>query len=86
MIQRVYEQVSKALEDVYVATDDQRIFDAVVAFGGKVIMTSDQHRSGTDRCYEAFTKIDEYFDVIVNVDPMNPPTITMLYKLPPEIP
>ena len=67
MIQRVYEQVSKALEDVYVATDDQRIFDAVVAFGGKVIMTSDQHRSGTDRCYEAFTKIDEYFDVIVNV-------------------
>lgn len=67
MIQRVYEQVSKALDDVYVATDDQRIFDAVVAFGGKVIMTSDQHRSGTDRCYEAFTKIDEYFDVIVNV-------------------
>jgi len=67
MIQRVYEQVSKALDDVYVATDDQRIYDVVVAFGGKVIMTSDQHRSGTDRCYEAFTKIDEYFDVIVNV-------------------
>lgn len=67
MIQRVYEQVSKALDDVYVATDDQRIYDAVVAFGGKVIMTSDQHRSGTDRCYEAFTKIDEYFDVVVNV-------------------
>lgn len=67
MIQRVYEQVSKALDDVYVATDDLRIYDAVVAFGGKVIMTSSHHRSGTDRCYEAFTKIDEYFDVIVNV-------------------
>ena len=53
MIQRVYEQVSKVLNDVYVATDDQRIFDAVVAFGGKAIMTSDQHKSGTDRCYEA---------------------------------
>jgi 3-deoxy-manno-octulosonate cytidylyltransferase (CMP-KDO synthetase) len=57
MIQRVYEQASKALPDVYVATDDQRIFEAVTAFGGKAIMTSDQHKSGTDRCYEAFTKL-----------------------------
>lgn len=55
MIQRVYEQVSKVLTDVYVATDDQRIFDAVLAFGGKAIMTSDQHKSGTDRCYEAYS-------------------------------
>ena len=67
MIQRVYDQVSKAVADVYVATDDQRIYDAVTAFGGKVIMTSDQHRSGTDRCYEAFSKLNEYFDVIINV-------------------
>ena len=67
MIQRVYEQVSKVLADVYVATDDQRIFDAVISFGGKVIMTSDQHRSGTDRCYEAFTKLTEWFDVIINI-------------------
>lgn len=67
MIQRVYEQVSKALDDVYVATDDQRIFDAVISFGGKVVMTSDQHKSGTDRCYEAFSKLDEKFDVIINV-------------------
>jgi len=67
MIQRVYEQVSKALNDVYVATDDKRIFEAVLAFGGKVIMTSNQHRSGTDRCYEAFSKLDEKFDVIINV-------------------
>ena len=67
MIQRVYEQVSKALTDVYVATDDQRIFDAVLAFGGKAIMTSDKHKSGTDRCFEAFSKLEEWFDVVVNV-------------------
>jgi len=67
MIQRVYEQVVGILDDVYVATDDQRIFDAVEAFGGKVVMTSENHRSGTDRCYEAFTKIGEGYDVIVNI-------------------
>lgn len=67
MIQRVYEQVKSAVENVYVATDDERIYDAVIAFGGDVIMTSDQHRSGTDRCYEAFTKLDEWFDVVINV-------------------
>jgi 3-deoxy-manno-octulosonate cytidylyltransferase (CMP-KDO synthetase) len=67
MIQRVYEQVSKVLPDVYVATDDSRIYDAVLGFGGKAIMTSDQHKSGTDRCYEAFTKLSEWFDVVINV-------------------
>jgi len=67
MIQRVYEQVSKALSDVYVATDDQRIFDAVLAFGGKAIMTSNHHKSGTDRCFEAFSKLEEWFDVIINI-------------------
>ncbi len=67
MIQRVYEQVVGVLDDVCVATDDQRIFDAVVAFGGKVVMTSDQHQSGTDRCYEALTKIGGNFDVVVNI-------------------
>jgi len=67
MIQRVYEQVSEALTDVYVATDDQRIYDAVMAFGGKAIMTSDQHKSGTDRCYEAFSKLEEQFDVVINI-------------------
>jgi 3-deoxy-manno-octulosonate cytidylyltransferase (CMP-KDO synthetase) len=67
MIQRVYEQVSKVLTDVYVATDDQRIFDAVLAFGGKAIMTSEQHKSGTDRCYEAYTKLIGDFDVVINV-------------------
>ena len=67
MIQRVYDQVSKVLDDVYVATDDKRIFDKVRSFGGKVIMTSDAHRSGTDRCYEAFTKLEDWFDVVINV-------------------
>jgi len=67
MIQRVYDQVSKVLDDVYVATDDKRIFDKVHSVGGKVSMTSDAHRSGTDRCYEAFTKLEDWFDVVINV-------------------
>lgn len=67
MIQRVYEQVSKAVKNVYVATDDVRIQEACVCFGANVIMTSELHRSGTDRCYEAYTKIGEEFDVIINV-------------------
>lgn len=67
MIQRVYEQVSKVLEYVYVATDDDRIYNEVTRFGGKAIMTSDQHRSGTDRCYEAYTRLNRHFDVIINI-------------------
>ncbi|NDV93858.1 3-deoxy-manno-octulosonate cytidylyltransferase [Dysgonomonas sp. 521] len=67
MIQRVYEQVQKAVDNVWVATDDTRISDAVAAFGGKVVMTSAEHRSGTDRIQEAYTRIGESFDVIINV-------------------
>ena len=67
MIQRVYEQVSKVLEMVYVATDDRRIYNEVTRFGGKVIMTSESHQSGTDRCYEAYTKMDQDVDVILNI-------------------
>ena len=67
VIQRVYEQVSTVISDVYVATDDERIFQAVEAFGGNVVMTSDQHKSGTDRIEEAYQKIGRHFDVIVNV-------------------
>ncbi len=67
VVQRVYEQASKVLNDVYVATDDQRIVDAVESFGGKVIMTASSHKSGTDRCCEAINKIDEDFDVIINI-------------------
>ena len=62
VIQRVYEQVAGILDDAYVATDDERIEEAVKAFGGKVVMTSVNHKSGTDRCYEAYTKIGGDFD------------------------
>jgi len=67
MIQRVYEQVAGLLDDTVVATDDDRIFQVVQDFGGKAIMTSSSHRSGTDRCYEALTKIGKNFDVIINI-------------------
>lgn len=67
VIQRVYEQVVGILDDAYVATDDERIEVAVKAFGGKVVMTSVHHKSGTDRCYEACTKIGGNFDIVVNI-------------------
>lgn len=67
MIQHVYEKASKALSAVVVATDDARIFDAVEAFGGKAVMTSDQHRSGTDRCFEALINMQQSFDVVINI-------------------
>lgn len=67
VIQRVYEQVAGVLDDAYVATDDERIEAAVKSFGGKVVMTSVHHKSGTDRCYEAYTKIVGDFDVVVNI-------------------
>lgn len=67
VIQRVYEQVRGVLDEAVVATDDERIFAAVEAFGGKAVMTSSAHRSGTDRCREAFEKMGEGYDVVVNV-------------------
>lgn len=67
MIQRVYEQVKKSVDDVWVATDDERILEAICTFGGKAVMTSDTHRSGTDRCFEAFRKIDKPFDIVLNI-------------------
>lgn len=67
MIQRVYEQVKRAVHDVWVATDDSRIFETVQLFGGKAVMTSTEHRSGTDRIQEAYSKIGEDFDVVINV-------------------
>lgn len=67
VIARVYEQVSKVLDNVYVATDDERIFNAVTSFGGNVIMTSPDHKSGTDRIEEAVSKIGKDFDVIINI-------------------
>ena len=67
MIRRVYEQVQETVDRLYVATDDARIEAAVKAFGGEVVMTSEAHRSGTDRCYEASTKVGEGFDVVINI-------------------
>lgn len=67
MIQRVYEQVGKVLDDVYVATDDDRIKNTVEGFGGKAIMTSPNHKSGTDRIEEAVEKIGGNFDVVINI-------------------
>ena len=67
IVQRVYEQVKKVVERVVVATDDERIFDAVVSFGGEVVMTSPDHKSGTDRCAEAYEKLGYEADIIINV-------------------
>lgn len=67
MVQRVYEQVEGVLDTVCVATDDIRIEEAVKNFGGNVVMTSDQHRSGTDRCYEAYQKAGNGYDIVVNI-------------------
>jgi len=71
MIQRVYEQTKKSIDAVYVATDDKRIQEAVLNFGGSVVMTSKKHHSGTDRIAEAIDIINktekEPFDIIVNI-------------------
>ena len=67
VIRRVWEQVSRVIDDVAVATDDRRIAEAVEAFGGRAVITSPDHRSGTDRCYEAYCLIGGEYDVVVNV-------------------
>lgn len=69
MIRRVYEQAAKAkkLSVVVVATDDQRIMNEVERFGGKAMMTSPDHHSGTDRCAEVLDALDEKFDVVINI-------------------
>lgn len=68
MIQRVYEQASKAklLSAVLVATDDARIHDHVVHFGGNVLMTSTDHQTGTDRCAEVISQL-KHVDVVINI-------------------
>lgn len=68
MIQRVYEGAKKStrITEVIVATDDQRIFDEVQRFGGKVMMTKESHPSGTDRCAEVASHFPE-MDVVINI-------------------
>jgi 3-deoxy-manno-octulosonate cytidylyltransferase (CMP-KDO synthetase) len=68
MIQLVYEQVAKAkhLDELVVATDDSRIYEHVLSFGGAVMMTSAEHQSGTDRIAELVEK-NPHWDLIINV-------------------
>ena len=66
VIQHVYERVSNVL-DAIVATDDERIFEAVTQFGGRVVMTLTEHRTGTDRCLEAYNNFGIEADVVINV-------------------
>jgi 3-deoxy-manno-octulosonate cytidylyltransferase (CMP-KDO synthetase) len=78
LIQYVYEQAKKSglLEDVIVATDDERILEAVEEFGGKAVMTSPSHPSGTDRCAEVARQID--CDFVINIqgdEPLIPPEV-----------
>lgn len=67
MIERVYRRVKEVLDDVVVATDDERILRVVEDFGGCAVMTSENHRSGTDRCLEAYERVASQADVIVNI-------------------
>ena len=67
VIQHVYERAQASFETVYVCTDDERIYQAVADFGGKSVMTSSTHRSGTERCNEAYSKLGINADVIVNI-------------------
>lgn len=87
MIQRVVEQAQScsALNEVIVATDDQRIHDHVLTFGGKVMMTQSKHKSGTDRCGEVLSKCDPSIDIVVNIqgdEPfIHPDQITQLVQV-----
>lgn len=67
VIEHVYEQVTHKILEAWVATDDERIFDTVKSFGGNVVMTRKDHKSGTDRIEEAAEKINTDADVIVNI-------------------
>ena len=67
VIQHVYEQTSSVLSEVWVATDDDRIREAVKKFGGRVVMTRADHKSGTDRIEEAAEKTGTQADVIINI-------------------
>jgi 3-deoxy-manno-octulosonate cytidylyltransferase (CMP-KDO synthetase) len=68
MIRRVYEKAESAnsVDKVIVATDDQRIYDHVISFGGAAIMTGTDHQSGTDRCGEVVASLSEY-GIIINL-------------------
>ncbi|GAA0893291.1 3-deoxy-manno-octulosonate cytidylyltransferase [Fulvivirga kasyanovii] len=87
MIRRVYEQATKSalLSDVVIATDHEAIMQEAASFGGKACMTSENHQSGTDRCYEALTIQDKDYDYVINIqgdEPfINPSQIDLLAGL-----
>lgn len=87
MVQRVFEQASKAkkLDKVIVATDDERIFSHVKDFGGEAVMTSPNHPTGTDRCAEVALRFQDEYDVCINIqgdEPfINPDQIDELARL-----
>ena len=86
MIQRVYEAVNNSglFDDVIVATEDKRIYQKVISFGGKVEMTSSTHATGTDRCGEVVSRNSD-FDVVINIqgdEPLvNPIQLSQLIEL-----
>jgi len=71
MIRNVYDRVSKIIENVIIATDDYRIENEIKSFNGNYVMTSEHHKSGTDRCTEALSlyekKSNKKFDAVINV-------------------
>lgn len=70
MIQRVYERAIQWVDEVVVATDDERILEAVKSFNGKVVLTGDHHETGTNRCLEAYDQLgytESDFDVVINI-------------------
>ena len=83
MIQRVFEQCLKAevLADVIVATDDERILNHVIGFGGKAMLTAATHQSGTDRCAEVLSKLQESYDAVINIQGDEPFIDTEQIKL-----
>ncbi|MBL6445522.1 3-deoxy-manno-octulosonate cytidylyltransferase [Fulvivirga sp. 29W222] len=87
MIRRVYEQAKKSalLNDVVIATDHEAIMEEVATFDGKACMTSENHQSGTDRCYEALTLQNKDYDYVINIqgdEPfINPAQIDLLADL-----
>ena len=86
MIQRVWEQAWKSkLDAVVVATDDMRIADEVLKFGGQYVLTDPNHRSGTDRCREALYMLEGQYDAVVNIqgdEPfINPAQINQVIEL-----
>ncbi len=87
LVYHVYLRAKQALQHVVVATDDKRIFEKLAELGAKVIMTSTQHRSGTERCAEALTKYSQMtninFDFVINIqgdEPLIDPEIILKLK------